>query len=101
VGSREQYLSYNHDNQVGFLAIWLGVICVRDHVRERERMQLKGPSVFLVGAAHTLLYKAGDEYSMHNANAYPAYQYPNPNRSKCGLRIWWQGLNLINILVIN
>jgi hypothetical protein len=37
----------------------------RDHVRERERMQLKGPSVFLVGAAHTLLYKAGDEYSMH------------------------------------
>jgi hypothetical protein len=48
---------------------------------ERERMQLKGPSVFLVGASHTLQHEAEDEHSMQNANAYPAYQYPNPNRS--------------------
>jgi hypothetical protein len=44
-------------------------------------MQLKGPSVFLVGAAHTLLHEAGGTHSMHNANAYPAYQYPNPDKS--------------------
>ncbi|VVH59721.1 hypothetical protein BSPCLSOX_2086, partial [uncultured Gammaproteobacteria bacterium] len=53
----------------------------RDQVQERERMQLKGPSVFLVGAAHTLLHEAGGTHSMHNANAYPAYQYPNPDKS--------------------
>jgi hypothetical protein len=45
-------------------------------------MQLKGPSVFLVGAAHTLLHEAGGTHSMHNANAYPAYQYPNPDQLK-------------------
>ncbi|SHN94267.1 hypothetical protein, partial [bacterium endosymbiont of Bathymodiolus sp. 5 South] len=53
----------------------------RDQVQERERMQLKGPSVFLVGAAHTLRHEVRDSHSIHNANAYPAYQYPNPNRS--------------------
>jgi hypothetical protein len=34
-------------------------------------------SVFLVGASHTLQHEAEDEQSMQNANAYPAYQYPN------------------------
>ncbi|VVH65190.1 hypothetical protein BSPLISOX_1784, partial [uncultured Gammaproteobacteria bacterium] len=53
----------------------------KDQVQERERMQLKGPSVFLVGASHTLQHEAEDEYSMQNANAYPAYQHPNPNKS--------------------
>jgi hypothetical protein len=38
-------------------------------------MQLKGPSVFLVGASHTLQHEAEDEHSMQNANAYPAYQH--------------------------
>jgi hypothetical protein len=53
----------------------------RDHVQERENMQLKKGTILLVGAGHTLLHKSGDQYSTHNANAYPVYQYPDPGNS--------------------
>jgi hypothetical protein len=55
----------------------------RDHVQERKKMQLdgEGEAIILVGAKHILSHKVDMSYSMYNANAHPAYQYFNADKS--------------------
>jgi hypothetical protein len=46
-------------------------------------MQLdgEGEAIILVGAKHILSHKVDMSYSMFNANAHPAYQYFNADKS--------------------
>jgi hypothetical protein len=54
-----------------------------DHVQERKEMQLDGggETIILVGAKHVLSHKVDKLYPTFNANAYPAYQYFNADKS--------------------
>ncbi|CAC9988867.1 hypothetical protein, partial [uncultured Gammaproteobacteria bacterium] len=56
----------------------------KDHVQERKEMQLDrgGEAIILAGARHILSHKVDMSlYPMFNANAHPAYQYFNADKS--------------------